>query len=71
MAEMEWDPADILYVGDTLHDGEVAQAMGVECVLVSHGHQNRHRLSQAGLTVVDSLDEVHAYAIQGCVSCDD
>ena len=28
MAEMEWDPADILYVGDTLHDGEVAQAMG-------------------------------------------
>ena len=71
MAEMEWDPADTLYVGDTLHDGEVAQAMGVECVLVSHGHQNRHRLSQAGFTVVDSLDEVHAYAIQGCVSCDD
>ena len=28
----------ILYVGDTLHDLEVANALGVESVLVTHGH---------------------------------
>ena len=30
---------ETLFVGDTLHDYEVATAMGVDCVLVSCGHQ--------------------------------
>ncbi len=31
-------------VGDTLHDLEVAQELGVDAVLVSHGHQSAERL---------------------------
>lgn len=31
-------------IGDTLHDFEVAEAIGVDCVLVANGHQSRRRL---------------------------
>ena len=63
MKEMDWQPSEILYVGDTLHDGEEAKAMGIDCVLVSHGHQNSHRLSQSGYPIVDNLGEVRSYAV--------
>ena len=63
MKEVDWQPSEILYVGDTLHDGEVAKAMGIDCVLVSHGHQNSQRLSQSGYPIVDNLGEVRSYAV--------
>lgn len=50
-------PQESLMIGDTLHDAEVARAMGVACVLVSGGHQSRETLLSTGLTVVDSLME--------------
>ncbi|MGZ3789700.1 MAG: HAD family hydrolase [Bacteriovorax sp.] len=31
-------------VGDTLHDLEVGRSLGIDVVLVSHGHQDRERL---------------------------
>ncbi|MGZ5279833.1 MAG: HAD family hydrolase [Pseudobdellovibrionaceae bacterium] len=31
-------------VGDTIHDLEVAQALGIDAVLISHGHQSADRL---------------------------
>jgi len=34
-----------LMIGDTLHDLEVAQALGVDVVLLSHGHQSHARLT--------------------------
>ena len=42
-------------IGDTLHDAEVAEALGVECVLVSCGHQDPERLAAAGRPVVPSV----------------
>jgi phosphoglycolate phosphatase len=42
-------------IGDTVHDAEVAKALGVSCVLVSCGHQTEVRLSATGCTVVPSL----------------
>ncbi len=30
---------EILFLGDTLHDAEVAEAMGVNCILIANGHQ--------------------------------
>lgn len=46
---------EILFVGDTLHDHEVATAMGCDCVLIAQGHQTRARLLSAGCPVIDSL----------------
>lgn len=51
------DPNECLMIGDTLHDGEVARAMGVECVLVARGHQSKDVLCQSGLRVYDDIRE--------------
>jgi len=37
-------PADILFIGDTTHDNEVADAIGCDCVLLAGGHQSEKRL---------------------------
>lgn len=47
---------NVVIVGDTLHDVEVAQALGVSCVLIAQGHQSRKRLEQAGVPVFEDLD---------------
>lgn len=46
---------EILFVGDTLHDAEVAQAMGVDCVLIANGHQVREKLMVNGNIVLDEI----------------
>ena len=48
-------------IGDTQHDYEVAQALGIDCVLVANGHHSRQRLEAVCDIVVDSLDLVVAY----------
>ena len=49
------DRGDILLIGDTVHDYEVAQAMGVDCYLIPSGHQAYSRLAASGARVVESL----------------
>lgn len=55
---VEWlgaHPHEILFVGDTLHDCETAEAMGCRCLLFSGGHQEATRLRPTGKPVIDSL----------------
>lgn len=54
------DTQDTLYVGDTTHDLEAARAMGVDCLLVAHGHQHRSKLEGHGARVVDGFAELRA-----------
>lgn len=49
---------DLVMVGDTLHDAEVAAAMGAACCLVHAGHQSPARLRSAGVPVFASLRAV-------------
>jgi phosphoglycolate phosphatase len=51
-------PAGCLLIGDTLHDAEVAAALGCACALVACGHQNPKRLARAGCPVFDSLNDL-------------
>ncbi|MBX2878247.1 MAG: HAD hydrolase-like protein [Saprospiraceae bacterium] len=37
-------PRQAVLIGDTLHDFEVAEAIGVDCILVANGHQSQRRL---------------------------
>ena len=46
----------IVIVGDTLHDVEVAHALGISCILIAQGHQSKERLEQAGVPVFNDLD---------------
>lgn len=55
-------PVDkILFVGDTLHDAEVAKAMGVNCILIANGHQTKDKLKQEFENVLDDLSELMKY----------
>ena len=41
-------PAQAIMIGDSVHDFEVAQALGVRCVLQTAGHQSAQQLRATG-----------------------
>lgn len=49
------NPERTLFVGDTLHDFEVAKNLGMHCILVADGHQSEVRLLSSGCEVVKNL----------------
>lgn len=55
MQQQGYGPSEVLLIGDTIHDFEVAQAIGADCVLVANGHNTAARLHQCAVPVVDSL----------------
>lgn len=55
---LDISPGEVLFIGDTVHDFEVAASMGVHCILVANGHNSRARLEACGVPVFDSLDQV-------------
>ena len=59
--EMEYSPEEVLMVGDTIHDLEVANAMGIKCVLIAQGHTNYSRLQKTGAPVFNDLFEFKKY----------
>lgn len=48
---------DVVFIGDTVHDWEVASGMGCRCVLVATGHHGRKRLEETGAVVAENLME--------------
>ena len=52
------DPRTALLIGDTAHDAEVAQALGMSVLLVSTGHQSTERLRETGYPVYESYREL-------------
>ena len=63
ISELPHEPDKVLFIGDTLHDYEVAQAIGVDCVLLTCGHQDTEVLSQADCRKVGSLSEVKSWLL--------
>lgn len=59
-------PGDVLLIGDTVHDAEVAAAMGADCRLIPCGHQSRAKLAATGAPVVDSLRSL-SIGIRACL----
>jgi phosphoglycolate phosphatase len=49
---------EVLLIGDTTHDYEVACELGADCLLVPAGHQSKERLLACGVKVCDSLNEI-------------
>jgi phosphoglycolate phosphatase len=58
LAELGLPPSRILLVGDTLHDLEVAQTLGIDCALLKNGHQSSQRLSKRTPQVYASLADL-------------
>ena len=47
-------PKKALFIGDSIHDFEVACAIGCDCVLLACGHQSRTRLMATGCRIFDN-----------------
>ncbi len=57
-SELGFQSSQCLMAGDTLHDLEVAEALGVRHLLVASGHQSAGRLTARTANVVRSLKDV-------------
>ncbi|MDH5737197.1 MAG: HAD hydrolase-like protein [Gammaproteobacteria bacterium] len=52
MSKAGFARSDTLLIGDTLHDAEVAQSLGIDVVLVTHGHHSPEKLGKAGVPLL-------------------
>ena len=48
----------LLVIGDTLHDLDVADSLGIDCLLISSGHQSKVRLLSKTQNVIEEIIEV-------------
>ena len=62
--ELKYNPQDVLLIGDTLHDVEVADEIGTKCVLIAQGHNNYSRLKGNGTMVFHNLFEFKEWYIK-------
>lgn len=58
MESLPHAPHEVLLIGDTVHDYEVACEIGADCVLLEGGHQSRARLEACGVPVLGSHAEL-------------
>lgn len=58
LEEHHINPTEVLFLGDTNHDAEVAKALGATPILIAAGHQSHGILAATGAQVLDSLEEV-------------
>ncbi|MDD7985606.1 HAD hydrolase-like protein [Lentisphaera marina] len=49
---------ECVLIGDTIHDYEVAQEVGMQCLLIAKGHQHIDRLKATGCEVLDDISQV-------------
>lgn len=58
ISSISYEKSQIVLIGDTTHDYEVATAMGCSCILVACGHQSIGRLMLCGVPVVEKLNDL-------------
>lgn len=54
---------EILMIGDTKHDAEVAKGIGINCILIAHGHHTKKKLQTCGVEVFESFEEVKNFIL--------
>jgi len=52
-------PEQLIFIGDSVHDYEVAQAVKASCILIANGHEHRSRLDQTGAVVIDCIQDLN------------
>ena len=54
-------PTAAVLIGDTVHDYETATAIGIDCILVTGGHQNKGTLLKCSVPVLDDIRDVFKF----------
>lgn len=63
MQENGISPDEVLFIGDTTHDKEVADSIGCDCILVAKGHQSKDILTFSGAVIADGLKDIEKAVI--------
>lgn len=61
MKDKGLNPDECIMVGDSIHDSEVARELGIDCLLITSGHQSRKRLETCHRPVIDDLAQILDY----------
>ena len=56
---------NVVFLGDTRHDFEVAHAAGADCILIANGHEARELLERCPVPVADSLSDAAHLILDG------
>lgn len=64
MDHLSLQPKDVVLVGDTLGDAELAAHLGCRCILLAGGHTDAARLGNAGYPLVQSMAEIAALLME-------
>lgn len=64
MQENGISPDEVLFIGDTTHDKEVADSIGCDCILIAKGHQSKDILTFSGAIIADSLNDIEKAVIK-------
>ena len=60
-AQLNYADDDIIMIGDTNHDNEVALSLNIPCILFSNGHYSKQRLQKTNSIIIDSLLDITNY----------
>ena len=55
ISDLKIKEGEALLIGDTLHDLEVANEIGADCILIANGHQSKERLQKKHQIVLDDV----------------
>ncbi len=58
LCELGLEPREVLLLGDTVHDYDVANAIGCRCMLIGNGHQSCRRIADCNAPVIKSVSEL-------------
>ena len=61
--ELPFNQDDVIMIGDTTHDSDVAEAMNIDCILLNYGHMSANRLNNTGRIVLSNVSEILKYII--------
>lgn len=50
--------SQFLIIGDSLHDLDVSKSLGIDCLLISNGHQSKEQLLSKTRNVIDEIKDV-------------
>ena len=55
--------AKAIFIGDTTHDKDVADAIGADCLLIPNGHHAREILKKTGAKVREDIKDIPAFVL--------
>lgn len=58
--------AETIFIGDSVHDSEVAANAGCHCLLIADGHEHKGKLQNTGCPSVDTMKQAQEWLLQFC-----